>query len=75
MVTALALPLGKELAEEAVDGLLEVEVTIDVKVPHLGAHLQEQVHLAGGGAEDDLGVFGDHTAGHPLPLGPHLINL
>ena len=41
------LPLGEEIAEEAVDGLLEVQVAVDVEVPHLGRHLDEEIDHAG----------------------------
>jgi hypothetical protein len=40
------LPLGEKVLEKPVHSLLEVKVTVDVKVPHFARHLDEEVHHA-----------------------------
>ena len=75
MITSITFPLGKQLWEKAVDSFLKVQVSVDVKIPHLRAHLQEKVHLPCGGAKNDFGIFGDDSAGNSFPLGPHFVNL
>lgn len=54
MVAAVFLPLLEQVSEEPVDGLFEVQVPVDVKVPHLAAHLDEEVDHRGRGPEDYL---------------------
>ena len=48
------LPVVEEIAQESVDGLFEVEIAVDVKVPHLLRHLDIQVEHAGGRPEHHL---------------------
>ena len=45
MSARLVLPHRKQIDEEAVDRLLPDEVTAPIKLPHLAAHLDENVHL------------------------------
>ena len=69
------LPLAEHLVKEAIDGLLKVKVPVHVKVPHLAAHLYEEVDHGRGGPEDHLGVLSDDSTGDPVTSAPHLTHI
>ena len=43
------LPFGEEFSEEATDGLFIIKIAIMVPLPHLRAHLDEEIESAGAG--------------------------
>lgn len=48
------LPVVEKIAKESVDSFLEVQVSVDVKVPHLLRHLDVEVEHAGGRPKHNL---------------------
>ena len=75
MTSSGLLPLAEHLIKETIDSLLEVKIPVHVKVPHLAAHLYEEVDHGGGGPEDHLGLLSDDTAGHSVTPPPHLAHI
>lgn len=74
VVAAELLPFGEQFREKSIDRLLEVQVAVNVKVPHFRAHLDEQIDHAGVGAEDDLCFVVDDATGNSLAHRPHFVD-
>lgn len=75
MITEIPLPFDEQIGEEPVDGLLKIQIAIDIEIPHFRGHLQEQVDHRGGRTEDDFCVVGDDAACDPITLRPHFVHL
>ena len=48
--------------------IIQTPLTEFIKVPHLRAHLNEEVDHGSRRSEDHLRVGGHHPAGHPVTL-------
>lgn len=75
MIAPQFLPLVKKIRQKSVYRLFKIQIAVNIEIPHLGAHLDEQVQIRGGASEDDFRIFRNHPTGHPISFAPHLINL
>lgn len=69
------LPFYEQIIKKSIDSLLEIQVAIDVILPHFRAHLKEQVDHARCWPKHNLSVFIHITTGHSVSLRPKLEHL